>query len=47
MTAILGPGDWDGDGSADVLARSSAGASGLAPGSGTGGWGVPRLIGSG
>ena len=41
MTAILGPGDWDGDGSADVLARDTAGGLWLYPGNGTGGWGSP------
>ena len=47
MTAILGPGDWNGDRKADVLARDSTGRMWLYPGNGTGGWGAQRQIGSG
>ncbi|WP_208712298.1 chitobiase/beta-hexosaminidase C-terminal domain-containing protein [Sinomonas sp. R1AF57] len=38
MTAVLSPGDFDGDGNSDVLARDSGGALWLYPGDGTGGW---------
>ena len=47
MTAIIGPGDWDGDNHVDVLARDAAGRLWLFPGNGLGGWGVPRQVGSG
>ncbi|MFP5333959.1 MAG: SpoIID/LytB domain-containing protein [Actinomycetes bacterium] len=45
--AILGPGDWDGDGTADVVARDSAGLLWLQPGTGTGTMAPRRQIGSG
>ena len=47
MTAIIGPGDWDGDSKADVLARDTTGRLWLYPGNGTGGWGCQRQVGSG
>ncbi|WP_158861805.1 N,N-dimethylformamidase beta subunit family domain-containing protein [Leifsonia sp. AG29] len=47
MTAIVSPGDFDGDGHNDVLARDAAGALWLYPGNGAGGWGTPRQVGSG
>ena len=43
MTAVLGPGDFNGDGKADVLARDQAGYLWLYRGNGTGGWLYPRL----
>jgi serine protease len=47
MTAIVGPGDFNGDGPVDVLARDTGGRFWLYPGSGTGGWLAPRQIGVG
>ncbi|MFJ5958926.1 FG-GAP repeat domain-containing protein, partial [Paenarthrobacter sp. NPDC092416] len=47
MTTILGPGDFNGDTKADVMARDSSGALWLYPGNGTGGWLTPRQIGTG
>ena len=47
MTAIIGPGDWDGDHKVDVLARDTTGRLWLYPGNGTGGWGSQRQVGSG
>ncbi|WP_434316135.1 N,N-dimethylformamidase beta subunit family domain-containing protein [Leifsonia sp. P73] len=47
MTAIVSPGDFDGDGHNDVLARDAAGALWLYPGDGAGGWGARRLVGAG
>ena len=41
------PGDFDGDGKADVLARRADGGLLLYPGNGKGGWGRARLIGTG
>ncbi|BCT75872.1 hypothetical protein SCMU_17140 [Sinomonas cyclohexanicum] len=38
MTAILSPGDFNGDGKSDVLARDSGGNLWLYPGDGAGGW---------
>ncbi|MGO4589672.1 FG-GAP repeat domain-containing protein [Paenarthrobacter sp. 2TAF44] len=38
MTALTSPGDWDGDGAPDVLARDSSGALWTYRGDGTGGW---------
>ena len=38
MTAVLSPGDFDGDGNSDVLARDSGGTLWLYPGTGAGGW---------
>ena len=46
-TSVFSPGDFDGDGKSDVIARSSAGLLYLYPGNGTGGWFPRRLIGSG
>lgn len=44
---ILGPGDFNGDQTADVLARDATGALWLYPGNGRGGW-LPRVkVGSG
>ena len=48
FSAIVGPGDVNGDGAADVLARESAtGYLWLYPGSGTGGWRPRVRIGTG
>jgi hypothetical protein len=44
---MLGPGDWDGDGNPDVVARDGAGLLLLYPGDGRGGWRSTRQIGSG
>jgi hypothetical protein len=44
---ILSPGDFDGDGHNDILARDSAGTLWLYPGNGASGWGAPRQVGSG
>ncbi|HSK27768.1 MAG TPA: FG-GAP-like repeat-containing protein [Jiangellales bacterium] len=46
---LVGPGDWDGDGRADLLARGrSDGALWLYPGDGRGGWlSARRLVGTG
>jgi hypothetical protein len=38
MTALLGPGDVNGDSAVDLLARDGAGNLWLYPGTGTGGW---------
>ncbi|MDQ1642748.1 MAG: stage sporulation protein [Actinomycetota bacterium] len=45
--ALVGPGDWDGDGKADLLARTSDGSLWLYPGAGTGGFRSRVQIGSG
>lgn len=47
MTAVLMAGDFDGDGSPDLLARSGAGQLLLYRGDGRGGWGSTSVIGSG
>jgi hypothetical protein len=48
FNALLGPGDMNGDGAADVLAREAAtGYLWLYPGSGRGGWLARQRIGSG
>jgi hypothetical protein len=47
MTALVSPGDFDGDGRNDVLARDSAGALWLYPGNGSSGWDQRRQVGSG
>ena len=47
MSAILSPGDFDGDGHPDVLARDTNGALWLYPGTGTGGWLPRQQVGSG
>jgi hypothetical protein len=48
FSAIVGPGDVNGDGAADVLARETAtGFLWLYPGSGTGGWRPRVRIGTG
>jgi hypothetical protein len=44
---ILGPGDFSGDGQADILARDSAGRLWLYPGDKSSGFGAPRVITSG
>ncbi|WP_159705829.1 FG-GAP-like repeat-containing protein [Arthrobacter sp. 18067] len=47
MSAIVGPGDFNGDGNVDLLARDSAGTLWLYPGNGKSGW-LPRVqVGSG
>lgn len=38
MTALTSPGDWDGDGAPDVLARDTSGVLWMYRGNGTGGW---------
>ena len=47
FTAVTSPGDFDGDGKADVLARTSSGLLYLYPGNGTGGWKTRRAVGNG
>ncbi|MDN4597181.1 FG-GAP repeat domain-containing protein [Leifsonia virtsii] len=47
MTAIVAPGDFNGDGHPDVLARDSSGVLWLYPGNGAGGWGARRAVGTG
>lgn len=48
FNTLVGPGDFNGDGTADVLARDNAtGALWLYPGNGTGGWKPQILVGSG
>jgi hypothetical protein len=47
MTAVLAPGDFDGDGRPDLLARDASGALWLYPGDGADGWGARVLVGSG
>lgn len=47
FTALVAPGDVDGDGHADLLARDGKGALWLYPGTGAGGWSARRQIGSG
>ena len=48
MSALFSPGDWNGDGNVDLLARRRTdGALLLYPGNGTGGFGTARQIGSG
>lgn len=48
MSAVLGAGDLDGDGNADVLAReASSGGLFLYPGNGSGGWLARRQVGWG
>ncbi|MHA7142246.1 FG-GAP repeat domain-containing protein [Arthrobacter sp. Sr33] len=42
MTAVMSPGDFNGDRTADVLARDSRGILWLYPGNGSGGW-LPRM----
>lgn len=46
FTALLSPGDFDGDGHPDVLARAADGTLWLYPGDGAGGWLKPRIVGS-
>ena len=48
VDALLGPGDFDGDGAVDLIARRrDDGTLWLYPGNGSGGWGQPRQIGHG
>lgn len=47
MTALFSPGDWDGDGNADLIARRNDGTLFLYPGNGAGGFGSTRKIGAG
>ncbi len=43
----VGPGDWDGDGLADLVSRAPTGRLYLLPGRGDGTFGAPRAIGTG
>jgi hypothetical protein len=45
FTSVFSPGDFNGDGRSDVIARTPAGLLYLYPGNGSGGWLQPRLIG--
>ncbi len=47
MTALIGPGDFDGDGTADLLARREGGELMLYAGRGDGGFGAVTQVGSG
>jgi hypothetical protein len=47
VSAIIAPGDWDRDGTADLIARRTDGELWLYPGSGRGAFGVPRRLGVG
>lgn len=47
FTTVLSPGDFDGDGKGDVVARDSSGALYLYAGDGTGGWKPAKTIGQG
>lgn len=47
LTAVFSPGDLDGDGAVDVLARTRAGALVLYRGDGRGGWRGTRTVGAG
>lgn len=47
MTAIVSPGDFNGDGHNDVIARDSSGLLWLYPGDGAQGWGPRVAVGSG
>jgi FG-GAP-like repeat len=47
FTSVFSPGDFTGDGSSDVIVRTSSGLLYLYPGNGSGGWLQPRLIGRG
>jgi hypothetical protein len=47
MTAIVTPGDFNGDARPDVLARDSSGNLWLYPGNGAGGWLTRSRVGQG
>jgi hypothetical protein len=47
FNAVFSPGDFNGDGTSDVIARTAGGLLYLYPGNGSGGWLPPRLIGRG
>jgi hypothetical protein len=47
MTALVGPGDFNGDRTGDVLARDPGGYLWLYPGNGAGGWLPPVRVGNG
>jgi hypothetical protein len=47
MTALLVPGDFDGDGHADLMSRDSSGYLWLYPGNGHSGWLTPKRFGTG
>lgn len=47
MTAMIAPGDFNGDGHPDILARDAGGTLWLYPGDGHGGWGARTAVGSG
>ena len=47
MTSIVSPGDFSGDGKADIVARDSAGALWLYRGNGAGGFAAQTQIGNG
>ncbi|MFB9164228.1 FG-GAP repeat domain-containing protein, partial [Arthrobacter psychrochitiniphilus] len=47
FTALLSPGDFNGDGRADVLERDAVGGLWLYPGNGAGGWLPKAQVGNG
>ncbi|MDQ0104846.1 hypothetical protein J2T10_004522 [Paenarthrobacter nicotinovorans] len=47
MSSITGPGDFNGDGFADVLARDTNGTLWLYAGNGSCGWLAPKQVGQG
>ena len=47
MTALVGPGDFNGDGKPDLLGRDTAGRLHMYPGNGAGGFGARVSYGTG